>query len=169
MQLNGDGQPMRHTSAKRAIALVERGKAVVLKGNPDGRVLTSVKIKIPVPSVIMLREYHNVPYGAKWSKHEMFKRDKFTCQYCGKRFKASELTVDHVMPVSRLSSRSAASTWGNTVAACRKCNGRKANKTPEEAGMKLLSYPKAPRGRVLVVTSDPDTPQEWKEYFHLKD
>jgi hypothetical protein len=69
------------------------------------------------------------------SRHLIFKRDRHTCQYCGRR---TELTLDHVMPQSR----GGADTWENLVSACAPCNQRKANRTPEEAGMKLANKPR---------------------------
>jgi hypothetical protein len=69
------------------------------------------------------------------SRHLIFKRDRHTCQYCGRR---TELTLDHVMPQSR----GGADTWENLVSACQPCNQRKADRTPDEAGMRLATKPR---------------------------
>jgi 5-methylcytosine-specific restriction endonuclease McrA len=75
--------------------------------------------------------------------------DKYLCQYCGDQFPHKELTLDHVMPVSRGGPKS----WKNLVAACHKCNHKKGNRTPEEANMPLLSEPK---------------PLKWTPQFDMK-
>jgi 5-methylcytosine-specific restriction endonuclease McrA len=106
----------------------------------------------------------------------VFERDDFTCAYCGRRYAARDLTVDHVIPASQ----GGAATWGNTVAACVRCNPaawgargqRKADRTPHEAGtgnytacVKLLIEPKAPRTSYLVASGD--VPAAWKVWIEL--
>ncbi len=77
----------------------------------------------------------------KYSRRNIFNRDSNTCQYCGVQFSRSELTVDHVVPKSR----GGRNSFTNIVAACIPCNSKKANKTPEEAGMQLLKSPFTPK------------------------
>jgi 5-methylcytosine-specific restriction endonuclease McrA len=92
----------------------------------------------------------------------VFERADYTCAYCRRRFAVRDLAVDHLIPASQ----GGASTWGNTVAACARCNQRKADRTPHEAGTKLLSAqppyriePKAPRTSYLVASVD--VPAAW--------
>jgi 5-methylcytosine-specific restriction endonuclease McrA len=91
----------------------------------------------------------------------MLVRDNYICAYCGKRCSEGEATVDHVLPVSR----GGRSSWGNTVAACWKCNQRKANRLPHEAGMKLLIEPKLPRTRYLKLQCE--APAAWRLWLEF--
>lgn len=95
----------------------------------------------PVPSVIRLRHYVRRRFRPRiaFNRRNVFRRDNGLCQYCG--LPAAELTLDHVVPRSRKGPTS----WDNVVACCRDCNSRKRDRTPEEAGMMLLSRPRAPR------------------------
>ena len=95
-----------------------------------------------VPEVIVLAEYDRLPQAAvSFSRRNIFKRDRWTCQYCGLQPGGSELTIDHVVPRAQ----GGQSTWDNCVLACEDCNMRKADRTPKQAKMKLLSEPKRPR------------------------
>ena len=91
-----------------------------------------------VSSVIKLLYYRHVPIRVQvCSRKNIYVRDGHRCQYCGSRFESVALTLDHIVPRSR----GGRSEWGNLVAACSKCNHRKADRTPEEAGMRLLRRP----------------------------
>ena len=95
-----------------------------------------------VPKVILLSSYDKMPQPKMhFSRRSLFKRDKMTCQYCGKRFVTDDLTVDHVIPKSQ----GGRSVWENCVTSCVDCNARKAARTPEQAKMPLLKIPKKPR------------------------
>lgn len=95
-----------------------------------------------IPEVILLTNYDRVPNPAvHFSRRNLFKRDSMTCQYCGCRPGSSELTIDHVLPKAQ----GGTSTWENCILACIECNGRKANRTPEQAGMKLRTIPVKPK------------------------
>jgi 5-methylcytosine-specific restriction endonuclease McrA len=95
---------------------------------------------MPVPSVIRLIEYIHIPFERKsLSRKNILLRDHNTCQYCGHIFPPQELTLDHVLPRAR----GGDSNWDNLVACCRRCNNRKGNRTPDEAGMRLLKKPQA--------------------------
>ena len=95
----------------------------------------------PVPSVIRLAYIIKRPRPQrKLTRLEIFQRDHFTCQYCGKQ--TSQLTLDHVIPRYRGGEH----LWENVVSACIPCNRRKAGRTPSEAGMKLLCSPAPPHG-----------------------
>lgn len=112
--------------------------------------INCVGFRIRVPEVITLARYSKVPIrSVSFSRRNLFARDKFKCQYCGRKPDRSDLTIDHIIPRSR----GGVSSWENCVLACVSCNLRKANKTPREASMKLLTDPKKPR---------------WSPRFHCK-
>ena len=123
---------------------------------PDEPCISTIRLRIKVPEVIVLTRYKGVPkQRLVFTRRNLFKRDHFTCQYCGCRPGTSELTIDHVNPRSR----GGTSTWENCVLACVACNHRKANRLPEEIGWKLLKDPvephwaptfEAPIGRVRI-------------------
>lgn len=155
--LNATFEPLCAVSARRAIVLVFKGKAEVLERN--GAVYRSEKLSVAVPSVIRLSYYVKVPYYTRTnlSRRAVFARDNWKCQYCGT---AAE-TVDHVVPRSRGGSHS----WENVVAACRKCNSRKRDKTPDEAGLKLARKPGVPKGPATVRLELGQVMPEWERYL----
>jgi 5-methylcytosine-specific restriction endonuclease McrA len=111
-----------------------------LDGHDDW--ISTVSLHIRVPRVIRLLGYDRLPrVVVKLNRRNIFARDEHRCQYCGKRFPASELSLDHVVPRSRGGDAS----WGNLVCACTRCNKRKGGRTPEEAHMRLVRAPEAPR------------------------
>lgn len=100
--------------------------------------------KLRVPEVVTVAHYDKIPASKlAFSRKNLFRRDKCTCQYCGKQPGTKDLTIDHVHPKSR----GGKSTWENCVLACIRCNHRKADRTPREARMKLLKEPVAPPWR----------------------
>ena len=104
------------------------------------------RFQLRVPEVVTLTKYDRLPTNAvMFSRRNVFKRDKFTCQYCGARPGSEELTIDHVTPRAQ----GGTSTWVNCVLACIDCNSRKADRTPEQAGMPLRSQPVRPTWRPL--------------------
>ena len=136
--LNQSYEPLNLCRVRRAIMLVFYGKAEVME-NSRGE-LHSVTQVFQVPSVVRLVYRVKRPrYQRKLTKFEVFNRDNYTCQYCGRQTK--ELTLDHVVPRWLGGEH----TWGNVVSACKPCNRRKGGRTPEEAEMKLLHQPRSPR------------------------
>src|SRR6266511_222792 len=135
--LNATFEPLSVVAARRAIVLVLKEKAEMLASN--GMVFHSERLSIPAPAVVRLNYFVKVPYQARASltRRAVFARDEWTCQYCG----GSAENVDHVIPRSR----GGGHTWENVVAACRKCNARKENRTPEAVGLRLRRVPHAPR------------------------
>jgi 5-methylcytosine-specific restriction endonuclease McrA len=106
-----------------------------------GRYVHTPSLTIRVPEVILLNVFNSfVRHEVRFSRHSIFERDRHTCQYCGKVFSRSHLTIDHVIPQSRGGS----DTWENLVLACLACNVRKADRTPEEAHMPLIHRPVKP-------------------------
>ena len=100
-----------------------------------------MRLRLRVPEVIVLADYDRLPSAAvSFSRRNIFKRDHYTCQYCGCQPGSEELTIDHVVPRSQ----GGTSTWENCVLACIACNKRKADRTPQQAGMQLRKQPVRP-------------------------
>jgi 5-methylcytosine-specific restriction endonuclease McrA len=136
--LNSTFEPINVCTMRRAIVLILKGIARAEERHETE--LHSARAKIPAPSVIRLTEYVHIPFERKsLSRKNILLRDHYTCQYCGKVFNPSDLTLDHVIPKSRGGS----SNWDNLVACCKRCNNRKGNATPEEVGMKLVKRPQS--------------------------
>jgi 5-methylcytosine-specific restriction endonuclease McrA len=94
-----------------------------------------------IPEIILLSRYEKLPKPkAHFSRRTIYKRDKLTCMYCGAQPGSEELSIDHVVPRAQ----GGQTTWENCVLSCVDCNRRKADKTPKQAGMKLLKEPKKP-------------------------
>jgi 5-methylcytosine-specific restriction endonuclease McrA len=119
-----------------------------------------------VPAVVALKKYINIRPRVKFSRKNIYLRDDFTCQYCGKKFTdVSKLTFDHVTPKCR----GGKTVWENIVASCFTCNNRKKGcLTVEQAGMKLIKIPEQPKflGSWAVPLSIPHTPEQWKSYLY---
>lgn len=135
--LNASFEPLSTVTLNRAVVLVLQDKAVVEQAHPALRVRAAT-VELPVPRVIRLCRYVRVPFRrrAPWSRRGVLVRDQHRCAYCGRR----ATTVDHVVPRSR----GGADSWLNTVASCALDNHRKADRTPEQAGMPLLRQPFEP-------------------------
>ncbi|MET9109930.1 HNH endonuclease [Streptomyces zhihengii] len=135
--LNASFEPLSTVSLNRAVVLVLQDKAVVEQSHPALRVRAAA-VELPVPRVIRLCRYVRVPFRrqAPWSRRGVLVRDQHRCAYCGRR----ATTVDHVVPKSR----GGGDSWMNTVASCAEDNHRKADRTPEQAGMPLLHQPFVP-------------------------
>lgn len=109
---------------------------------PDDDYVRTVHFEIQAPRIIRLLGYDRLPrQRVKFNRRNLFARDGNRCQYCGKRFATSELSLDHVVPRSR----GGGSNWENIVCACLKCNVRKGGRTPREANMHLIKEPVEPR------------------------
>jgi len=135
--LNQNYEPLNVCNVRRAIVLVIDGKAEILEAH-DVTVATASR-RFPSPSVIRLVYLIRRPRPrVKLTRREVFIRDGFTCQYCGRQ--AGDLTIDHVVPRSR----GGPHTWDNLVSACKTCNHRKGGKSLGEARMQLKSQPKEP-------------------------
>lgn len=109
--------------------------------------IRAVNFEIQVPRVIRLLGYDRLPkQTVRFNRRNIFARDNNRCQYCGRKFPMSELSLDHVVPRSRGGDAS----WENIVCACVRCNVRKGGRTPEEAGMHLVRPPVKPRRSPLL-------------------
>jgi 5-methylcytosine-specific restriction endonuclease McrA len=135
--LNANFEPINVCNTRRAVSLILSGKAGMVM-NGRGTIQT-VKINLPRPSVIRLEQMiHRPRLQVKLTRREVFRRDNYTCQYCGRLI--GDLTVDHVLP-KHLGGEH---IWTNVVAACPACNHRKGGRKLDEVHMKLLHIPKAP-------------------------
>ncbi len=123
----------------------------------------TVRMQIAVPKVIRLLGYEKLPrQGVKLNRRNIFARDRNRCQYCGKHFNTSELSLDHVLPRSQ----NGQSTWTNLVCCCVRCNARKGGRTPLQAHMKLITTPRQPRRNpVLGLRLGADKYASWKQFL----
>ena len=165
--LNRLWQAVNICTAKRAFSLLFEGHAQVVLGGEEGAFRTfsfrewhhfseqephpesirTVSFRMRIPRVILLIVFDRLPKKeVKFTRHNIFERDKNICQYCGSHFDRKDLNLDHVIPRDR----GGPTTWENIVCSCVICNTRKANRTPQEAGMHLIKKPKRPKWRPFV-------------------
>jgi len=159
--LNQSYEPLNICRVRRAVVLLYQNKAEMLE-NGSG-FIHSTNFDLPVPSVIRLAFMIKRPYRSerKLTRLEVFKRDQYTCQYCDKETR--QLTLDHVIPRYRGGQH----TWENIVSACVPCNRRKAGRTPQEAGMRLIHQPSQPHhdGLFYIPAYYPQIRSEWQKYL----
>lgn len=158
--LNANFEPINICNTRRAIGLILGGKAAMVL-NGRGYIHTVTQL-IPQPSVIRLEQMiHRPRLMVKLTRREVFRRDSFTCQYCGRH--ASDLTLDHVLP-KHLGGEH---TWTNVVAACPGCNHRKGGRRLDEAHMRLLHIPIAPPSSALYIFGRHLTENgEWEPFIN---
>ncbi len=146
--VDSHGQPVRWAELPRAARYYASGKVVNDLGDAVFAMNGGIQKSLGTPStlhassIVMIRGRCRSPaggYRVALSKHRLFARDRHICGYCGAAFAETELTVEHIVPLSR----GGRSEWTNVVTACRPCNTRKGNRTPEEANMPLLYVPYA--------------------------
>lgn len=142
--LNADGTFHEMHNRFRAIALAQTNRVTILDWWDDEHAVHSGNDIFIVPALMIYHKYINVRKFYKrpaLTRDNLFRRDKYTCQYCGKLFADRQLTFEHIIPQHR----GGPTTWMNIVAACKKCNNKKGHRTPEEAGMPLLCTPYVPK------------------------
>jgi 5-methylcytosine-specific restriction endonuclease McrA len=183
--LNRLWQAVNVCSARRALTLLFEGHAQVVFDAPDGSFQTysfgewkdfsqqvphpecirTVSFRIRVPRVILLLMFDRLPKKeVKFTRHNIFERDKDTCQYCGRTCDRHDLNLDHVIPRDR----GGPTSWENIVCSCVECNTRKANRTPHEAGIRLIRKPKRPKWRPFVqVNLGMHCHDSWKHFLDL--
>ncbi len=180
--LNRSYMPIHVTSARRAFAMIYQDVARAVDaeyqtfdfaawcslpvdegtgsvGTPSG--------SLRVPRVIVLLFYDRVPKRhLRYSRTNVFARDKFTCQYCGARPPRSQLNLDHVIPRAL----GGKTTWENVVASCVECNRRKGGRTPHQASLRLARKPARPRWTPLVnLASAAARNEEWRPFLGMGD
>lgn len=141
LMLNSSYEPLKLVNWQKALILWFQDKVEVLSHHQS--YARTIKDKFPLPSVIRLKRYVRSVETTRirFCRENIYIRDDYTCQYCCSRFPTKELTLDHVFPVSQ----GGLKIWTNIVTACRSCNQRKGNRTPEQANMPLLKKPEEPR------------------------
>jgi len=148
-------------NVKKAIILLYLGKAELIEAY-DGKMVRSVSMSMPFPSIVRLGVYIHVPYKRIiLSRKNILRRDGHRCQYCGRSDRP--LTVDHVIPKAK----NGEETWENLVTACVDCNNRKGDRTPEEANMKLLRKPMCPNHVTFIRHFVGDVDERWKPYLFM--
>jgi 5-methylcytosine-specific restriction endonuclease McrA len=157
--LNASFEPLSVVSSRRAVCLLLADKAELIEA--DDAVIRSESLTMPSPAVIRLcymvkaqrRRVGSV------SRRAVFARDEYRCQYCG----LGADSIDHVLPRSR----GGGDGWDNLAAACRSCNSAKRNRTPAEAGMRLLRPCRPPRATAWTIIGVAGVPETWKPYLAL--
>mgnify|MGYP001562689406 FL=1 len=162
--LNHSYEPLQVVGWQRAVTLLFQGKAEVIEEHDTE--IHSISFSMRIPSVLrmlsMVRLKRRVP--VKFTRANIFARDGCKCGYCGDKFSTEELTFDHVVPVTQGGRKE----WTNIITACVDCNSRKAGRTPQQAGMRLLKAPKQPVwAQVVTVTVGlRQTPENWRDYLY---
>ena len=180
--LNRLWQAVNLCSAKRAFVLLYQGHAQVVStgaaqfqtlnfdqwlesspGEDEKERVRTVSLEIRVPQVILLMFFDRLPSKeVKFTRHNVFERDNYTCQYCRQRPDVSRLNLDHVIPRDR----GGETSWENIVCSCMPCNSRKGNRTPREAGMNLMTRPKRPKWRpFLHVNHTARSHESWRHFL----
>ncbi|MEM7202403.1 MAG: HNH endonuclease [Planctomycetota bacterium] len=176
--LNRSWLAIATTSVRQAIRLVYAGAAKAIQPEtyethgfeswadlaiPQGQpAVHTVTVRIRVPEVIVLTRYDRVPtQSVVFTRRNLYRRDRNTCQYCGCKPGTSELTIDHVLPRSR----GGRSSWENCVLACVRCNRRKADRLPEEAGLRLARPPFKPAWSPSIGVPLARVRQSWEKFI----
>ena len=179
--LNRLWQAIHVCSARRAFSLLCQGHAQVIhtedgsfsthdfdswrslsQRDPGSHKVQTVSYKVRLPTVIVLMLFDRMPRKeVKFTRHNIFERDRNTCQYCGKTLDRRDLNLDHVFPRDR----GGQMTWENIVCSCIPCNTRKGNRTPDQARMKLIRKPERPKWRPFAhLTFGAEHHDSWKHF-----
>lgn len=159
--LNQNYVPISICSARKAVILLLLNKAQMIERYEDA--IHSARQAMPYPSVIRLNRYIRRPYQTvSLNRKNIVKRDRNRCQYCGKNHQP--MTIDHIIPRSQ----GGRDTWENLVCACFRCNHKKGDRTPEQAGMKLLRKPTRPTHLFyLQYLANGHPHPTWQDYLFL--
>jgi 5-methylcytosine-specific restriction endonuclease McrA len=163
--LSASYQPVDRISWQRAICLWVMEKVEILEQYED-REVRSVSMAIKMPSVVRFLQQTRIRKGSvKFSRENVYTRDKGRCQYCGAKVPRMEATYDHVIP-RRLGGQT---RWDNIVIACYDCNQQKGGRTPQAAGMRLIAAPAKPKTLPptfrVTLSQRTGVPASWKQYL----
>lgn len=182
--LNRLWQAIHICNARRAFSLIYQGHAHAVsqlnggfetfsydhwldfskREDPFHDVVRTVSLRLKIPRVILLNFLDYLPRReAKFTRENVFRRDKHTCQYCGRRFEDKHLTMDHVVP-RHLGGET---TWTNIVCCCTGCNLQKGNKSLRSSGMKLLRHPAKPLSRPFLAASGTVHDDFWRRFLEF--
>ncbi len=185
--LNRNYMAIRVTTARRALSLLFRDLAEVIHVEDDQYLsydfdswcevsqvkqrfephnfdwVSTIRFSLAVPRIIRLTLYDRLPQRhVKFNRRNIFARDGNRCQYCGRKFATSELSLDHVVPRSQ----GGRTTWENIVCCCLECNVRKGGRTPAQAGLKLITAPVKPRRSPVIALEMSSTRyRSWKQFL----
>ena len=175
--LNRSYQPVAVTRVARAFGLLYAGTALALdsqynafdfdswaelRAEHSDDVIHTPTMLLKVPRVVVLQAYDRMPRTqVRFSRQNVYLRDGFTCQYCGKRFARHQLNLDHVVPRSK----GGRTNWENIVCSCVRCNLTKGGRTPSQARMTLLRAPKKPSWTSLTPTIGKVPYKEWLPFL----
>lgn len=163
--LNATYEPLKIVDWRKAITLWCQGKVEVIAVHD--REIRSVSFSIKLPSVIRLLRYITIRKHfdrVPFSRANIYARDGHRCQYCGREHPVSELTFDHVVPVSQGGRKN----WENIVTCCVTCNRRKGGRTPAQAGLRVIRPPRRPtRAPAVRLTFGlRNAPESWRDYLY---
>jgi len=155
--------PLKIITWQRAITLLTLGKVEIVSTYDREVRSTSVVFKMPAVARLV-RAFKRPKKPVKFSRVNIYARDQYCCQYCRKQFLMSELTYDHVIPRAQ----GGKTVWTNIVSCCGPCNTKKANRTPEQAGMKLKKKPVQPKWvpAVQISVSKKNLHESWIDYLY---
>jgi len=176
--LNRSWSPVHVTTVRRALGMLCRGSVTVLDPEslspmpadvwlsrdvgPEARAVRTPSRLILAPEIVLLGRYDRLPVSqAPFTRVSLLRRDDHRCQYCGTRPAHAQLTIDHVVPKAR----GGRTTWENCVAACVRCNSRKADRPPSHAGLRLLRTPRAPRWTPCFQLTPGTWPDSWRPFL----
>lgn len=163
--LAADYRPLQVVSWERAFVLLFEGKIEIVEEYED-KVIRTVSLTLKVPSVArFLKRLVNTKRAIKFSRQNVFARDRGNCQYCGNKVRRERATYDHVLPRSQ----GGHTRWENIVISCVDCNQRKRDRTPEKAGMRLRTQPIKPKSLPgqpsYMLTYRKGMPIQWAQYL----
>ncbi len=178
--LNRHWTAIHVTSARHALVLAFSERAHIVcpltyspydfpawidRGIMTGRSISAARFALEAPEVVVLQRYERVPaLSVVFNRRNLYRRDHYTCQYCGTRQEPGHLTIDHVLPISRGGDTS----WENCVVACRSCNWKKGSRTPEEAGLGLRRHPDKPHWSPRYAAfARRDRPESWDNFLNF--
>ncbi len=175
--LNRVFQAIQITSVRRAFTLLYKGHVKAVDADyrtydfenwqdipvqPADAYVTTPSRNILIPHVVQLLQFDKVPrQEVKFSRGNIYLRDQNRCQYCGRKFPSSELSLDHVIPLSR----GGKSSWENVVCACLPCNVKKGNKLLSECAVGLIRHPVRPRWHPLHRLQGRKYPPIWRNFL----
>lgn len=158
--LNADCTILSISTLDRIIGMYINQKINILKTSGSKKMHSSFNFE-GIPSIVCLKNYIYIPYKeVNLTRNRIFKRDKYQCQYCGKKLTNTIATIDHIIP--KCKPDSPGNTWDNIVACCIECNSTKGNKTLQQSGMSLMRKPFVPKLEHFFQIKN-----EWKDYINL--
>ncbi|RPI74068.1 MAG: HNH endonuclease [Desulfobacteraceae bacterium] len=161
--LNITYEPLKIINWKKALNLFFLGKVEVIE--EYDKEIHAVSFVLKLPSVVRLLKMVRKPNNlVKFSRQNIYARDRYQCQYCGNKFQPEELTYDHVMPKSR----GGRTEWENIVTCCVDCNRKKGGRTPPEAAMRMIRKPTRPTWipALKITIGFQRVPETWRDYLY---